>query len=259
MKDFKITLMTLKNGRTTFALLALVFSISLLTLTSIPSADALSTPDARIDWENHDATYGTKTTIAKKDPSLTNPASDYWWAKSFTSWGVYSVWTTEGAVGAGTVKYNPIGGGATKYVGFVYYWDKDDAVQGYEFGSTSITGSVTPTTKWTSGSSWDRTSLGIGTSKTIDGLQWAHPKYAVQQSNQANALDGSFTNNKFHNTIAWKDLSTGLNLNYCENDGTASGKDIDKVSGSVNNLKYGTSASNDDCTTSQYSSDSIPG
>ena len=66
------------------------------------------------------------------------------------SWGVYSVYTTEGAVGGGTVKYNPIGGGAT-------------------------------------------------------------------------------------------------------------GKDIDKVSGSVNNLKYGSTGSADDCTSSQYGSDSIPG
>jgi hypothetical protein len=242
------------TNKTMFALLSMIIGASLLVL-SIPNADALNTPDVRVDWENHDATYGTTATIAKKDPSLTNPATDWWWAKSFTSWGVYSIWLDEGAVGAGTVKYNPIGGGATKYVGFVYYWDDDVATQGYSFGTTTISGTVTPSTKWISGSSWDRITLGYGDTKTISGLQWAHPKYAVVQSNQANALDGSFTSNKFHNTIAWYDLSTGLNLNYCENDGNASGKDIDKVSGSVNNLTYGTSAAADDCTASQFDSD----
>lgn len=112
---------------------------------------------------------------------------------------------------------------------------------------------------YTFGSTWDRVTICIGDSKTTNGLQWTHPKYAVQQSNQANALDGPYTNNKFYNSVAWKDLSTGLNLNYYENDGDASRKDIDKVSGSVNNLKYGTSTSADDCTTSQFSSDFMYG
>ena len=241
-----------------FALLSIAMGASLLTL-GIPYAEAQSTPDARIDWESHDTTYGAKTTIAKKDPSLTNPATDYWWAKSYTSWGVYSVWTTEGAVGAGTVKYNPIGGGATKYVGFTYYWDEDAGSQGYVLGATTVTGSVTPSTLWDSGSTYDRVTLGVGDSKTINGLVWTHPKYAVQQSNQANALEGSFTNNKYSNTITWYALSNAGNLNYCENDGGATGKDIDKVSGSVNNLKYGSTGSADDCTSSQYGSDSIPG
>ncbi len=176
-------------------LLSVAMGASLLTL-GIPTADALNTPDVRTDWESHqDDAKGSKAVIAKKDPSLTNPGTDYWWAKTFTSWGVYSIWIDEGAVGAGTVKYNPIGGGATKYVGFVYYWDEDVGSQGYSFGSTTITGNAYPTTKNTSGSTWDRSSTSISSSKIIGGLVEGHPKFAVQQSNQANALDGSFTSN----------------------------------------------------------------
>ena len=157
------------------------------------------------------------------------------------------IWIDEGAVGAGTVKYNPIGGGATKYVGFVYYWDEDTGSQGYSFGSTTITGNAYPTTKNTSGSTWDMSSTSISSSKIISGLVEGHPKFAVQQSNQANALDGSFTSNGWHDGTSWSSLSTADHLNYCEDDDGATGKNIDKVGGSVNSLKYGTSAgSNDD-------------
>lgn len=81
----------------------------------------------------------------------------------------------------------------------------------------------------------------------------------MQQSNVANALDGSFTMNKWYSGSAWADLSTANYLNYCENDSGVTGKDIDKVSGSVNSLTFGTSTLADDCTTSVFDSDYLPG
>lgn len=252
--------MTMNNKTKTslVALLSIALGVSAI-LTSTPYADAVSTPDTRVDWESHDDnSKGARTTITKKDPSLTNPATDYWWAKTFTSWGVYSVWIDEGAVGAGTVKYNPLGGGATQYVAFTYKWDEDANTQGYSFGS-SITGNTIPSTKYTSSSTWDVSSTGIAQSITVSGLITGHSKYAVQQSNAANAIDGSFTGNKWYNGASWGDLSTANYLTYCENDNGVSGKDIMKVSGSVNNLKFGTSATTDDCTASVFESDYLPG
>lgn len=253
--------MTTKTNNTMFVFLSLVMGASLLMI-SIPYADAVSVPDVRVDWESHDdSSKGAKTVIAKKDPSLTNPGTDYWWAKTFTSWGVYSVWIDEGAVGAGTVKYNPIGGGATQYVGFLYDWDEDLNTQGYSFGTSTITGSAYPETQHTSGSTWNRITTSAYDSKTITGLVKGHSKYAVQQSNQANAIDGSFTLNKWYDGSSWDDLSNASYNNYCENDNGATGKDIDNVSGSVNNLKFGTSASADDCVGSPttFESDYLPG
>lgn len=254
--------MTIKNtkmtSKTSLVLFTVIPAILMLSIgTTLPEADAVSVPDTRVDWESHDdVSNGAKTVIAKKDPSLTNPATDYWWAKTFTSWGVYSVWIDEGA---GTVKYNPIGGGATKYVGFVYNWDEDANSQAYSFGAATISGNAYPMTQNTSGSTWDRSSTDISSSITITGLVVGHSKFAVQQSNVANALDGSFTLNKWYNGAAWADLSTATNLNYCENDNGVTGKDIDKVGGSVNSLTFGTSALADDCTTSVFESDYLPG
>lgn len=242
-----------------FAFLSFVLGASLLTL-SIPYADAVSVPDARIDWESHhDDTEGAKTIIAKKDPSLTNPASDYWWAKSLTSWGVYSVHIDEGAVGAGTVKYNPIGGGAVQYKGFIYYWDEDDDSQGYSFGTTTISGNAFPQTKLDIGETWERSSTSVYGDRTIPGLVWGHGKFAVQQSNQANALDGAFSSNKIYDGSSWINLASADYNNYCENDDGASGKDIELVSGSKNTLDFGTSAGSDDCTSPVFESDFLPG
>ena len=249
--------MTTKTTKTMFALLSIAMGASLLTL-SIPNAEAVSVPDARIDWESHhDDTEGAKTIITKKDPSLTNPGSDYWWAKSFTSWGVYSVHIDEGAVGAGTVKYNPIGGGSVQYKGFIYYWDEDADSQGYSFGTTTISGNAYPQTLLDSGSTWERSSTSVSGDKTVSGLIWGHGKFAVQQSNQNNALDGAFSSNKIHDGISWVNLADADYNNYCENDNGASGKDIELVSNSENTLDFGTSAGSDDCTV--FESDYLPG
>ena len=62
--------------------------------------------------------------------------------------------------------------------------------------------------------------------------------------------------NTAHDGTSWSSLSTADHLNYCEDDDGATGKNIDKVGGSVNSLKYGTSAgSSDDCTSSNFESD----
>lgn len=122
-----------------------------------------------------------------------------------------------------------------------------------------LSGNAFPQTLNTSSDTWDRSSTSVSGSKTILGLVTGHSKYAVQQSNQANALDGSFTSNGWYNGSTWGSLSTAGYLNYCENDNNASGKDVDQVSGSVNNLKFGTSALADDCTTSVFESDYLPG
>lgn len=242
-----------------FAFLSFVLGASLLTL-SIPYVDAVSVPDARIDWESHhDDTEGAKTIIAKKDPSLTNPATDYWWAKSFTSWGVYSVHIDEGAVGAGTVKYNPIGGGAVQYKGFIYYWDEDDDSQGYSFGTTTISGNAFPQTKLDTGETWERSSTSVYGDRTIPGLVWGHGKFAVQQSNQANALDGAFSSNKIHDGTSWINLASTDYNNYCENLEAVSGKDIELVGGSENTLDFGTSAESDDCALPVFESHYLPG
>lgn len=249
--------MTTKTQKTTIALLTLILGTSAIVM-NIPDALAVSFPDVRSDWESHDADYGTKTTIAYKNPSITNPASDYWWAKTFTSWGAYSVNTSQGAVGAGTAKYNPIGGGSTEYKAIVWYWDVDANSQGYEFGNT-ISGSETVSVRNTSGSTWERISDNIDSDKTISGLTWGHSKVGMLQSYATNNMDGSFTSNQLYDG-GWQNLSTTSQAGYCEpTTDDPTDKEVDLVSGSINNLKFGSSASANDCTASHTPSDTIPG
>lgn len=241
----------------TIALLTLILGTSAIVM-NIPDVMALSYPDVRSDWESHDADDGTKTTIQYKNPSVVSPGNSndyYWWAKSFTSWGAYAINISEGAVGAGTVKYNPLGGGSAQYVAFVYYWDQDAGSQGWSFGN-SISSAETVSVRNTSGSIWERISDTLDSDKTVTGLTWGHSKIGTLQSYATNTMDGYFTSNEIRQTTGWDDFSSSSNASYCEDGLGSSDKEVDKVSGSINNLKFGSSAAANDCNV--FASDSIP-